>query len=692
MGTPNSIGFNGYIHGGDYNPEQWLEHPEILEKDIEYFKKAHINEATVGVFSWSMEEPEEGVYELDWLSEIIDRLYENGISVILATPSGARPKWMADKYPEVLRTGADRQRNFFGARHNHCLTSPVYREKVKAVDRQLAKRFGNHPGVIAWHLSNELQGECHCGHCQAEFRKWLQEKYKTVDALNLAWNTRFWSHVYNSFDQIESPSPRGERDLHGLNIEWKRFCTDMIRSFVLDETEAIRSEGAPQPTTINMMYDFIGLNYRKFADVVDFISWDSYPAWHHGPESWTAADTGLQHDLMRSIQKKPFLLMESCPSSTNWQPVSKLRRPGMAKLAALHAVAHGSDSVMYFQLRQSRGASEKFHGAVIDHYGGDGTRVLQDVTQTGEMLEAIIETAGSVTGAKAAILMDTESRWAMYDANGPRNTDLHYMDAVRKSYKAFRSYGIDVDIIDEEQPLDGYVLVAAPMLYLFRAGIEEKIRRYVENGGNFVMTYWSGIVDETDLCFLDGTPHDLMDVFGLRFEEIDGLYDGESNAAVPAKGFAGTDPDSDADLGVSFADGSNYKCEYLCELVKLMGAEPLLEYAEDFYAGKAALTVNRYGRGKAFYVCADFEEALYRDLYHQILKAAGTWTPVRKLDGGVEICSRESGENKWLFLMNFGRETAAVTMAEGLRTECVYGDFDGTLKPLSGAVLRVCRV
>uniref|UniRef100_UPI003FEE9490 beta-galactosidase n=1 Tax=Roseburia sp. TaxID=2049040 RepID=UPI003FEE9490 len=250
----------GFIYGGDYNPEQWLSSPEILKKDIEYMKAAHINEVTLGVFAWSTLEPREGEYELDWLEEIINNLYANGISVILSTPSAARPKWLSDRYPEVLRVNADRSKNLFGARHNHCYTSPVYREKVSKIDRLLSERFGKHPAVILWHISNELGGECHCPLCQKAFQGWLKDKYKTIDALNEAWDTVFWSHTYQNFEQIESPSPKGETGVHGLNLDWKRFVTDQTADFVAVEKQAIRDGGSALPVTINMMYDFQGLN------------------------------------------------------------------------------------------------------------------------------------------------------------------------------------------------------------------------------------------------------------------------------------------------------------------------------------------------------------------------------------------------------------------------------------------------
>ena len=635
-----NIFFNRLIHGGDYNPEQWLYDPAILEKDIEYFKKAHINEVSLGIFSWAMLEPEENQYNFEWMESIINRLYENGIYVILATPSGARPKWMADKYPEVLRVDESRNRYLYGLRHNHCYTSPVYREKTRKINMELAKRFGNHPGVIAWHISNEYGGECHCELCQEEFRKWLKEKYQTIEKLNFSWATTFWSHRYNDFDQIESPSSRGEYWLHGLNLDWKRFVTDRTVDFVRHEIQAIRDAGSEKPTTINLMYDYQGLNYHKFENVVDIISWDNYPQWHKKAECLTAMDSGMQHDIMRSIKKQPFLLMESCPSATNWQPISKLKKTGMLHLASLQAIAHGSDSVQYFQLRQSRGSSEKFHGAVIDHYGGSDTRVFEEVTRVGESLELLKELAGTQVDAKIAVLFDWENRWAMEDAQGPRNEGLYYKETVEKSYYAFRKLGLDVDVIDMEQDLEPYTIVAIPMLYMLRADFEKRLRIFIEHGGIAIMTYWSGIVDDTDLCHLGGTPHNLIDVFGLRSTEIDALYDWESNVSVPIEGNS---------LGLI----SKWKCKNLCDIVKVSTAEVLGVYGEDFYAGMPTVTKNLYGKGMAYYVCADFEQGFYDELISKIVSLTTIEKPMKVIPNGIEVTTRKSEQNEYIFVQNF---------------------------------------
>ena len=663
------------LHGGDYNPEQWLSHPEILEQDIAYFKKAHINEVSMGIFSWAMLEPKEGEFHFEWMEEIIEKLYQNGISVILATPSGARPKWLADQYPEVLRVDESRHRNLYGLRHNHCYTSPVYREKIRLINMELAKRFGNHPAVVAWHISNEYGGECHCELCQKEFRNWLKEKYVTIENLNRAWATTFWSHIYNDFSQVESPSSRGESALHGLNLDWKRFVTDRTVDFAKHEIQAIRDAGSLKPTTVNLMYDYQGLNYHKFADVVDIISWDNYPQWHKKQEYLTAMDDGMQHDIMRSIQRKPFLLMESCPAATNWQPVSKPKKPGMLHAASLQAVAHGSDSVLYFQLRQSQGSSEKFHGAVIDHYGGDDTRVFKEVTTLGSDLERLAEITGTETKAKVAVVFDWENRWALEDAQGPRNEGLFYKETVEKSYYAFRKQGLDVDVIDMEQDFSEYQILAAPMLYMFRSDFSERVRQFVADGGQFILTYWSGIVDETDLCYLGGTPHGLLDVLGLRSTEIDALYEGEYNQAIPI---------ANNEMGLE----KIWKCSTLCDLVKVSTADVMATYGMDFYQGMPAFTKNSYGKGNAYYICADFDQGFYDEIYAKIAETVNIECPIENIPEGIEVTTRYGTEYQYLFVQNFNRHAVKIALPVE-EMEVLLGNYhNGSIQSLETVILK----
>lgn len=670
------IKYGHLLHGGDYNPEQWLDRPDILEKDIEYFKKAKINTVSVGMFSWAMLEPEEGNYQFDWLEKVIDSLYAEGISTILSTPSGARPKWLSDKYPEVLRVNEKREKNLFGGRHNHCYTSPVYREKVAEIDRRLGEKFGKHPGVILWHISNEFGGECHCPLCQEKFREWLEKKYGMIENLNSRWCTTFWSHRYQSFSQIESPSSLGENELHALKLDWKRFVTEQTVDFMKAEIAALRETGTEIPVTTNLMYDYDGLDYKKFREDVDIISWDNYPGWHKKEEWLTATDAGMQHDLMRSIRKAPFLMMESCPSATNWKPINKLKKPGMLLAASLQAIAHGSDSVLYFQLRQSQGASEKFHGAVIDHYGGNDTRVFKEVSRVGETLKEIRELAGTTVNSSVAMLYDWDSQWAMEDSQGPRNKGLHYLEAMLKFYRGFRKQGVNVDVIDMTCELDKYKVLALPMVYMFKEGFAKKVRAFVENGGTLITSYWSGIADDTDRCYLEGTPHGLMDVLGIRSTEIDGLYDWEENSFVPVAG---------NELGLD----KTYTCKYLCDLVELRGARTLMTYGSDFYEGYSCLTVNEYGKGKAWYVAADADKEFYGDFLEKVLKDSGVSCGIKEeIPDALEITVRENENEKYYIYQNFGTEAVSIPVPEG-EISWIYGNGSDKLKVYGLAVAKV---
>ena len=659
---------NRLFYGGDYNPDQWLDRPDILEKDIDMMKDAGINEVSIGIFAWAKLEPEDGKYDFDWLEKIITRLHENGIDSILATPSGARPHWLAEKYPSVLRTNAERQKDIFSGRHNHCLTSPDYRRKVFDIDRELARRFAGHPAIIGWHISNEFSGECHCELCQQAFRKYLKGKYGTIEALNHAWWTDFWSHTYDSFDQVDSPGTQilgphgwavkwyGETETIGLLLDWKHFITDQCCSFIRNEVTALREGGAMQPVTTNFMYQFDGYNLSDLAAEIDEISWDSYPDWYRRPHPETASDTGFNHDWMRGFKPgKPFLLMESCTGGTNWMDVTKLREPGLLAAQGLLAVAHGSDSVMYFQIRATLGGFEKFHGSVIDQYGEKDTRVFRETAAFGGMLQQISCVKGSTVDAPVAIIYDTENRWAINASKGPRNIGMDYFGEVYNAYKALRRIPVNVDVIDSRTDLSKYRIVFAPMLYAFREDTAEKLRSYVKNGGILVGGYQTGLVNTADLCYMGETPHDMTDVFGLRREEIDGLFDGEKNTGVPEPGNA---------LGVT----KPYECTTLCELVKTegYGAEVLMTYGSNFYKGYPVFTRHAYGNGMAYYACAHMEPAFHDELIGKLLKQAGITgiLGAQKAPYGLEVCSRTDGSDEYIFLQNFADEPAEIQADE----------------------------
>ncbi|OHE68973.1 MAG: beta-galactosidase [Treponema sp. GWB1_62_6] len=634
------------LHGGDYNPDQWLDRPDILAEDIRLMKLAGCNAMSVGIFAWSALEPREGRFEFAWLDSVIDSLHANGISVILATPSGARPAWMARKYPEVLRVTSEGVRRRFGERHNHCFSSPVYREKVARIDTLLAERYGRHPGVILWHVSNEYSGDCRCPLCVDAFRSWLRDRYGNLEKLNRDWWTSFWSHGFSEWEEIDPPSTIGETMLHGLDLDWKRFVTWRTIDFMEAEIAAIRAVSPDLPVTTNLMGTFEGLDYFELAEHIDVASWDNYAGWHgRGPRTspWTAWDPegrdwrlaseiGFVHDLTRSLKRKPFLLMESTPSATNWQPVAKLKRPGMNALSSLQAVAHGSDSVLYFQWRKSRGGFEKFHGAVVDHEGTEDNRVFREVAELGGRLAELADVAGTGTRAEAAIYFDWENRWAMEGAKGPRNDGLlgYKEDCLDHYYRLWRR-SVTVDVVDRRADFSRYKLVVLPMAYMMRDDTAARLAEFVSLGGTLVGTYWSGIVDEHDLCRLGGFPGPLRPLFGLRAEEIDALYPDERRTLTMEKGNA---------LGF---EGS-FESRHLWEAVRPEGAEVLARFDADLFAGMPAVCVNSFGKGRAYYLASRNDERFLDAFYASVLsevRPARAWPD--DLPEGVSATVRHGG-------------------------------------------------
>ena len=640
------------LHGGDYNPEQWLEYPEILEEDIRLMKQAKVNCVTLGVFSWAMLEPEEGRYDFGWLEQIVDRLGQEDIQVVLATPSGAMPHWLTQRYPEVMQVQEDGTCNLPGKRHNFCYTSPVMREKIQALDRKLSLTFGKKENVILWHISNELGGNfgdstCHCPQCQEAFRGWLKARYQTLENLNHAWWGRFWSHVYTDWEQIHSPMPQGEYTMTALKLDWRRFVSEQMSDFCAGEIQAVRS-ASDLPVTTNFMDFFKGLDYRRLAREVDVISWDSYPWWHSSKDEVPVASAAAAgHSLMRTMKKQPFLLMESTPSSVNWRNNNPVKRPGMHMLSSMQAIAHGSDSVQYFQWRKSRGSFEKFHGAVVDHKNGSNTRTFRDVTAVGERLSHLTELLEhTVNQPKAALVFDWENWWALEDTTGPRQ-DLDYVKTILEHYRPFWEAGVDVDLIGMEDSLEGYRLVAAPLNYMYRKDYAEKVEKFVAGGGIYVTTYFSGLVNETDLCFLG--EHPLEKVLGIVQEEVDA-------------------PGPEFENHFRY-QGQTYALGGMREMIHAKEqTEVLAVYKEDYVKGMPVLTRNSYGKGQAFYLAAETELSFLQQFYKELLKQAGVENSLgTELPYGVTVSERKScdGGDSLVFVMNFRNEPVCI---EGIGT------------------------
>ena len=663
--------FPTFLHGGDYNPDQWLDRPDILDRDVEMMQKAHVNTVSVGIFSWARLETDDGVYDFEWLDQVIDRLWQAGIHVILATPSGARPAWMAQKYPEVLRVNEQYQRYHFGGRHNHCFTSPVYRRKVHEMDTRLAQRYANHPAVILWHLSNEFSGHCYCDYCQEAFRGWLKKRYGTLEALNQAWWTSFWAHRYTDWSQVEAPGPMAETSTNGMYIDWRRFATGQCKDFMMAERDAVQAINPELKVTANLMERFWDYDYFSLAEGMDVVSWDAYPMWHSGDDVARAAEFAMNHDMMRSFKDQPFLLMESTPSQVNWKPVNKLKRSGMHLLSSMQALAHGSQSVMYFQWRKGRGAAEQFHGAVVDHDGRDDTRVFKDVTSVGKALEGLRPLYDKEKSpAQACIIYDWSNWWAIDYAQTGQKGNMQYFDSVNMHYRSLWEMGVNVDFRDEREctDLSRYKLVICPMLFMLKESFAQKLRDFVENGGTLLMTYFSGVVDESGNAWLGGAPHNLIDVLGVRATELDALFPEDKQA-------------------LRMTDGRSFPIHELCEIPEMHGAEGLGAYEEDFYADLPCLTRNRFGKGQAYYLAAKVEQegldAIYADIADELeLSRAMN----QELPRGV-IATERGGA---VFLQNYSGKAQQVVFEEKYTDMITGAAVEGEhIMPANGVMVLV---
>lgn len=631
--------FERILYGGDYNPEQWPK--EIWQEDLRIFKNAAINSATINVFSWARLQPSENSYDFTELDEIVAMLTKENYDIVLATSTAAMPAWLFKKYPEVARTTYEGLHNKFASRHNFCPNSLIYQKYAQRLVEKIVARYGKNERVKCWHINNEYNGSCYCENCEKAFRVWLQDKYQTLAALNEAWNMEFWSHHIYAWDEIVLPNARGE-GVHkqapyfaGIAIDYLRFNSDSLLALFKMERDIIRASGSQKPVTTNFMGTYKGLDYFKWAKEMDIISWDSYPAFD---TPWY--ETAMNHDLMRGLKDQSFMLMEQTPSQQNYQQYNALKRPGQLRAQSYQTLAHGADSILYFQLRRSKGAAEKFHGGVIEHGGRDNTRVLKEVSQIGAELEKLGDGfVGANLKAEVGLLFDWESYWGLEYTSGPTK-DLYYVEQIKHYYKELYQENIPVNLISTETDFTQYKVVLAPVFYMVKAGMKEKLEAFVAQGGTLVTTFMSGLVDQSDNVHLGGYPGPLKELCGIWVEEIDALAPRQKN-------------------GLRFTDGTESTGSLLCDLIHLEGAEGLAEYTTDFYAGMPAITKNHFGEGYVYYLGTKLaDEAL-----NKVLKMIYTESNIQSIipeTTKLEITCRHAETADYYFILNFQKEVLPV--------------------------------
>jgi len=623
-----------FYFGVDYYPEQWPEERWAVDADL--MQAAGLNVVRLAEFGWSRMEPEEGRYEFDWLDRAIQILSERGIQVILGTPTASPPAWLMSQSPDLFRVQDDGLRATYGNRREYCPNHPHYHEVSRRIVLQMAEHYARHASVIGWQIDNEFGQRCYCPVCQEAFQTWLRRRYSSLDTLNQKWGTTFWSHAYSNWSQIPLPLKTGGSPNPGLALDFARFASDSYVAFQKMQVDILRQKCPGHFVTHNFMgFDFDQIDYFELAKDLDFVSLNHYPR-----DQWkfraavNPSRVALQHDTMRGLKQRNYWMMEQQAGSGGWEILSVAPRPGELRLWAYQSIAHGADGILFFRWRTARYGTEQLWNGLLD-YDARPTRRYGEIHKMGAELRKIGERLiGSTLKPEAAILLSYDSRFAFQiQPNHPR---FSYPAHLHQVYDAFYRQHIPVDVIAPGTDLSAYKLVVAPALHVLTDSTAREMESFVKNGGVLLLTQRSGVKDEANAVVDRPLPGLVAGLAGAIVEEVDSLADGMSNSlefCLPQLGSV------QPEVGI------------LCEVLRPTGAGVVATYTRDYYAGRPAITQNRFGKGQVVYVGAVGGEELYGPLAAWLSQLAGIH-PLFQAPAGVEVSERWQQDRRYLFVLN----------------------------------------
>jgi beta-galactosidase len=651
---------SGLAYGGDYSPEQWDE--DTWREDVELMAVAGVNLVNLGVFAWATIEPSRGRYDFSVMDKVMDLLDASGIGVDLATPTASPPAWLAHEHPDMLPMTADGHVLGLGARESFCPSSPHYRDAAAAIADALARRYGSHPALVLWHVHNEYGahvGPCYCPASEAAFRGWLQARYGSLDELNSAWGTSFWGQRYSDWQQVSPPRRAPMPTNPAQQLDFMRFTTDEYLACYRNERDVLRAATPDIPITTNFMATSCKhMDYWRWAAEVDVVANDHYLT---AEADRNHIDLSMAADLTRSLARgKPWLLMEHSTSAVNWQPRNIAKLPGELRRNSLTHVARGADGAMFFQWRASRFGAEKFHSAMLPH-AGTSSQVWREVAQLGADLQRLREVRGSRVSADVALIWAWPSWWALELEYRP-SVDVSYLDRMRAFYTALWEAGVTVDFVDVSSDLAGYGLVVAPSLYLLSVEDARKLDSYVSGGGTLLVSYFSGIVDESDQVHPGAYPGALRDVLGVSIEEFHPLRRGE---------------------GVRLSDDA--AADVWSERIVLSSAQSRATFIDGPDAGSAAITRNARGEGRAWYVGTRLDPHGLSALVSEVLADAGVSARAQS-SRDVEVVRRVGPTGSFLFVINH-EPSEAIVAARGVELLSGQQVDDKLVVPASGVAV-----
>jgi beta-galactosidase len=630
--------------GVDYYPEQWPE--ERWELDAQLMSEAGFNVIRLAEFAWVKMEPQEGVFDFDWLDRAIEIFHKKDISVILGTPTASPPPWLAHKNPDILRVREDGLRVAYGSRRKNCPNHPIYRKRSRSITAAMAAHFANNQAVIGWQTDNEFGDRCYCEICRNEFQTWLKKRYETLETLNTTWGTVFWSHTYSDWGQIHLPlSTLGAPPNPSLALDFRRFVSDTYVSFQQEQVDILRSKCPSHFITHDMMgFGYNGLDYFDIAKPLDFVSWNNYPFgfWHQF--KYTPASPALSHDAMRGLKNKNFWVMEQQSGPSGWQTLSSTPRPGVLRLWAYQSIAHGADGVVFFRWRTARYGAEQYWHGLLDHDGRVGRR-YNEIKQMGAELKRMgNHIFRSETRAKVAIIQSYDSRFA-FQIQG-NSDEFSYEKHLAQIHSALWEKNISIDVIAPDADLSCYEIVIAPALHVLGEDVASNLREYVRLGGMLVVTPRTGVKDISNIVANHPLPGLLSDVCGVIVDEYDAITTEIPQAIT---------------FDIGELAGQTLSVQTWCDILLPQGTEVLAHYVEDFYAGKPAVTRNQFGEGQAIYIGAFGNDAFYETIFGWLLKQKDIENSI-EVPAGVEVSKRSLGNQDIYFILNFNSTTQTINL------------------------------
>jgi beta-galactosidase len=631
--------------GVAYYPEQWPE--ERWAVDAGMMAEAGIKVVRMAEFSWSTLEPQRGALEFGWLDRAVSFMSENGIDVVLGTPTAAPPGWLIAEHPDILPVDREGRVFPFGHRRHYCPNNATYRNETRRIVGALAERYGADERIGAWQIDNEFGERCYCPRCEAAFRVWLEKRYGSLEQLNASWGTSFWSQTYRSWDHIPLPAagdvplPEGfmrASPSPGHALDYGRFASDSWVDYQRLQIDEIRRH-SDRPITHNMRsFRFKELDYQKLAQDLDFLAWDNYPLLNAG-DGWL--EPALNCDAVRGMKDVPFWVMEQQVGPLGWETIRTPRR-GQMRLHSYQMLAHGAEVVCYFRWRSARFGTEQHWYGVLDHDGRPNRRLreLGELAKELERVDGLL--AGTVPIAQAAVVYDYDARFALEIQ--PTNPALAHVDALRAHYGALKRQGVGVDLLALTADFSSYRLVVAPSLYVFDEAVAAGLRSYVEGGGLLVLGPRSAFKDRTNAVPERPLPAWLDELAGLEVSDIASFLDGRAVRLERVEG------------------GGNAAFAGWFEELALKGARPVFRYLDHDFAGSAAIATNAVGAGRVVYIGGVATEGTLADLYAWLAREAELELFAAPADVEVVRLRRSESGGELLFMLNYADEERTISI------------------------------